>query len=156
MIVFANWKELKDISEIHRRQKENHRQKKKKKIRKNLWKIYSSDSVTLTSRSLSEIAESQIEEDSQNFEFDSKEQFKRNNTSCLKTSRTKRTCSRNNFFQKHLKQILMTWRVLFIVTSSWKRRLWFQKTKYVRLSTNANSTASRIRTKYRIVYWKFW
>jgi hypothetical protein len=73
-----------------------------------------------------------------------------------KTSRIKRSCSRNNFFQKQSKQISMTWRVLIIVTSSWRRRLWFQKTKYVKLSKNANSTAFWIRTKYQIVYWKFW
>ncbi len=56
--------------------------KKKMKIQKNLWKIYNSDSVMLTFRSLSEIAKSQIEEDFQNFELDLKEQFKRNNTNC--------------------------------------------------------------------------
>jgi hypothetical protein len=82
MIVSANWKKLKNIFEIHRRQKENHRQEKEIKIQKNLWKAYNSDSVTLTSRLLSEIAESQIEEDFQSFELDSEEQFKRNNTSC--------------------------------------------------------------------------
>jgi hypothetical protein len=75
---------LKDISEIHRRQKENHRQKKEIKIQKNLRKVYNSDNVILTSRSLSEIAESQIEEDFQNFELDSEEQFRKNNTSCQK------------------------------------------------------------------------
>jgi hypothetical protein len=82
MIVSANWKELKDIFKIHRRQKENHRQEKEIKIQKNLWKAYNSDNVILTSRSLSEIAESQIEEDFQNFELDSEKQFKENNTSC--------------------------------------------------------------------------
>jgi hypothetical protein len=75
---------LKNISEIHRRQKENHRQEKEIKIQKNLRKAYNSDSVTLTSRSLSEIAESQIEENSQNFELDSEEQSRRNNTNCQK------------------------------------------------------------------------
>ncbi len=82
MIVSANWKKLKDISEIHWRQKKNHPQEKEIKIQKNLWKVYSSDNVILTFRSLSEIAESQIEKDFQNFELDSEEQFKRNNTSC--------------------------------------------------------------------------
>jgi hypothetical protein len=62
MIVFAYWKKLKDIFEIHRRQKENHRQKKEIKIQKNLWKAYNSNDVILTSRSLSEITELQIEE----------------------------------------------------------------------------------------------
>jgi hypothetical protein len=38
----------------------------------------------LTSRSLSEIAKSQIEEKFQNFELDSEKQFKKNNTSCQK------------------------------------------------------------------------
>ncbi len=33
-----------------------------------------------------------------------------------------------------MKQILITWRILIIATSSWKRRRWFQKTKYVKLS----------------------
>ncbi len=47
MIVFANWKELKNIFEIHRRQKENHRQEKEIKIQKNLWKAYNSDSASL-------------------------------------------------------------------------------------------------------------
>jgi hypothetical protein len=78
MIITTNWKKLKDIFKIHRRQK------KEIKIQKNLWKVYNSDSVILTSRSLSEIAESQIEEDLQNFEFDSEEQSKRNNTNCQK------------------------------------------------------------------------
>jgi hypothetical protein len=73
---------LKDISEIHRRQKKNHRQEKEIKIQKNLREVYNSNNVTLTSRSLSEIAKSQIEEDFQNFELDSKEQFKKNNTNC--------------------------------------------------------------------------
>jgi hypothetical protein len=82
MIVFANWKELKDIFEIHRRQKENHRQEKEIKIQKNLWEAYNLNSVTLTSRSLSEIAKSQIEEDLQSFELDSEKQSRRNNTSC--------------------------------------------------------------------------
>jgi hypothetical protein len=75
---------LKNISEIHRRQKENHRQEKKIKIQKNLRKAYNSNSVILTFRSLSEIAESQIEENLQSFELDSKEQFKKNNTSYQK------------------------------------------------------------------------
>jgi hypothetical protein len=73
MIVFANWKELKDIFEIHRRQKENHRQEKEIKIQKNLWKVYNSDDFILTSRSLNENTKSQIEKDSQNFELDLKE-----------------------------------------------------------------------------------
>jgi hypothetical protein len=34
MIVFANWKKLKNIFKIHRRQKENHRQEKKLKFEK--------------------------------------------------------------------------------------------------------------------------
>jgi hypothetical protein len=75
---------LKDISEIHRRQKESHRQEKKIRIQKNLREAYNSDNVILTSRSLSEIAESQIEEDFQSFELDSEKQFKKNNTSCQK------------------------------------------------------------------------
>jgi hypothetical protein len=74
----------------------------------------------------------------------------------VKNLKTKRTCSRSNFFQKQLKQILMTWWVLIIATSLWRRRRWFQKTKYVKLSKNANSTMFRTRTKYQIVYWKFW
>jgi hypothetical protein len=36
MIVSANSEKLKNISEIHRRQKENHRQEKEIKIQKNL------------------------------------------------------------------------------------------------------------------------
>jgi hypothetical protein len=73
MIVFANWKELKNIFKIHRRQKENHRQEKEIKIQIFFWKIYNSNNVILTFRSLSEISKSQIEEDFQNFELDSKE-----------------------------------------------------------------------------------
>jgi hypothetical protein len=56
--------------------------KKKFKIQIFFWKVYNSNNVILTFRSLSEIAESQIEEDFQNFEFDSKKQFKWNNTNC--------------------------------------------------------------------------
>jgi uncharacterized protein YnzC (UPF0291/DUF896 family) len=82
MIVSANWKKLKNIFEIHRRQKENHLQEKEIKIQKNLWKVYNSNSVILTFRSLSEITKSQIEEDFQSFELDSEEQFKKNNTNC--------------------------------------------------------------------------
>jgi hypothetical protein len=58
--------------------------KKKIKIQKNLWKVYNLNNVTLTFYSLSEIAESQIEKNLQNFEFDSKKQFKKNNTNCQK------------------------------------------------------------------------
>jgi FKBP-type peptidyl-prolyl cis-trans isomerase (trigger factor) len=90
---------LKDISEIHRRQKENHRQKKEIKIQKKLREAYNSDSVTLTSRSLSEIAESQIEEDFQSFELDSEEQFKRNNTSCQKLREQNEHAHESIFFR---------------------------------------------------------
>ncbi len=82
MIVFANWKKLKNIFEIHRRQKENHRQEKEIKIQKNLWKVYNSDDFILTFRSLNENTESQVEEDFQSFEFNSEEQYKKNNTNC--------------------------------------------------------------------------
>ncbi len=73
MRIEKNWKTYLKFIDV----KKKINVKKKIKIQKNLWKVYNSDDFILTSRSLSENTKSQIEEDFQNFEFDSKKQFKK-------------------------------------------------------------------------------
>jgi uncharacterized membrane protein YcaP (DUF421 family) len=54
---------------------------------------------------LSENTKSQVEEDFQNFELNSKEQSEENNTNCQKLREQNEHAHEDNFFQKQLKQI---------------------------------------------------
>jgi hypothetical protein len=72
-----NWKTYLKFIDV---KKKNHRQEKEIEIQKNLWKVYNSDDFILTSRSLSENTDTQIEENFQSFELNSEEQFWKNNT----------------------------------------------------------------------------